>query len=297
MSYIIRHPNGIVENKMKCAYFWSGIFSNVSANGAVVHSLLHLLNLITEKKEREEEKKPISFFMPKSDGDIVIDDVVNVDPESTVIIGSVAQRFYSEAPNVYYLLLPQDDGIFEHGLRYYIWPELLPKWENRQARLFWRGSGSRRSGFLRRDVVLKLAENPNADVKFIDHWIYFEDQIPEHCIGENVKYFEFAKYKMVLIMDGNGISSAHSWCFGIGCVPFMITNNDFWFKSLLIPFGNYIPVKYDLTDLEEKIEWVLEHDIEAREIAERATEFAYRIFTPEFQREYLQNRLSSSIII
>ena len=69
----------------------------------------------------------------------------------------------------------------------------------------------------------------------------------------------------------------------------MITNNNFWFKPLLIPFGNYIPIKYDLSDLEEKIEWVLEHDFEAREIAERATTFAYHIFTPEFQRESMED--------
>jgi hypothetical protein len=287
MSYIIRHANGIVENRLKCECFWSGIFSTVYPNGELVNYVLHSLNRLDT---------PISFFMPQSDGDVSIEDIV-MDPDSNVIIGSVSQRFGSVDPKVHYLLLPQDDGIFEHGLRYYIWPELLPKWEERQAILFWRGSGSgyRKNGFLRKDVVFKLAENPHADVKFIDHWIYLEDQIPAHCIGEKVNYFDFAKYKMVLIMDGNGISSAHSWCFGIGCVPFMITNNDFWFKSMLVPFGNYIPIKYDLTDLEEKIEWVLEHDVEAREIAERATEFAYRIFTPEFQREYLETRIREII--
>ena len=100
---------------------------------------------------------------------------------------------------------------------------------------------------------------------------------------------------MVLIVDGNGISSAHSWCFGIGAVPLMITNNDFWFKSLLIPFDNYIPIKYDLSDLEEKIEWVLDHDEEAKQIAIRASNMAYTIFTPEFQKKYLENRIKEII--
>jgi hypothetical protein len=296
MSYIIRHPNGILENHMKCVCFWSGIFSTVFTNGPIVNYVLDVLNILD---------KHITYIMPQSDGDILIDNLKEyVDIHSTIVIGSVAQRFYSEEPkNLYYLLLPQDDGIFEHGLRYFIWPELLPKWEDRQTILFWRGSGSRRNGFLRRDVVSKLSDNPNADVKFIPHWIYKEDAIPETFIGENVNYLDFAKYKMVLIIDGNGISSAHSWCFGIGCVPFMITNNDFWFKPLLIPFGNYIPIKYDLSDLEEKIEWVLEHDLEAREIAERATTFAYHIFTPEFQQEYIRKKIeeinsnSSAVIL
>ena len=287
MSYIIRHSNGIMENHMKCVCFWYGIFSTVYPSGSLVNYILNFLNSFPEKK--------ITFLMPQSDGDIMENELDNIgeDLDSIVIIGSVAQRFYSDKIN--YLLLPQDDGIFEHGLRHFICPELLPKWEDREAKLFWRGSGSRRSGFLRKDVVLKLSENPNANVKFVDNWIYPEDNIPADCIGENVNYLDFAKYKMVLIIDGNGISSSHSWCFGIGCVPFMITNNDFWFKPLLIPFGNYIPIKYDLSDLEEKIEWVLEHDLEASEIAERATAFAHKIFTPEFQKNYLENSIQKII--
>lgn len=280
MSYIIRHANGIMENHLKCECFWGGIFSTVAPNRDLFHYILQLLH-----------EKKITFFMPQSDGDIVKEDLVDYHKDNIYIIGSVAQRFYSSESNIHYLLLPQSDDIFEHGLRYYIWPELLPKWEDRISKLFWRGSGSRSNGFLRKDVVLKLLENPNTDVKFISNWIHSEDKIPENAIGEKVHYFDFANYKMVLIIDGNGISSAHSWSFGIGSVPFMITNNDFWFKPLLIPFGNYIPIKYDLSDLEEKIEWVLEHDIEAKEIADRACEFAYKIFTPEFQKEYLQNRI------
>ena len=280
MSYIIRHANGIMENHLKCECFWAGIFSTVTPNRDLFHYLLQLLH-----------EKKITFFMPQSDGNIVKEDLVDYHKDNIYIIGSVAQRFYSSESNIHYILLPQSDDIFEHGLKYYIWPELLPKWEDRISKLFWRGSGSRSNGFLRKDVVLKLLENPNTDVKFISNWIHSEDKIPENAIGEKVHYFDFANYKMVLIIDGNGISSSHSWCFGIGSVPFMITNNDFWFKPLLIPFGNYIPIKYDLSDLEEKIEWVLEHDIEAKEIADRACDFAYKIFTPEFQKEYLQNRI------
>ena len=276
---MIRYSNGIIEDKMKCTCFWAGVFSTVYQNGTLFHSIVSIL-----------KDKNVTFIMPQSDGDIrekELEHIIEtISTDSILLIGSVAQRFYE--PKLHYLLLPQDDGIFEFGLRHYIWPEFLPKWENRIPKVFWRGSGSRRSGFLRRDVVLKLSENQHADVKFIPNWIYKEDDIPVNCIDNQVNYLEFAKYKMVLIIDGNGISSAHSWCFGIGCVPFMITNNDFWFKHLLIPFGNYIPIKYDLSDLEEKIEWVLEHDVEAREIAERSTTFAYHIFTPEFQKNYLE---------
>jgi len=285
-SYIIRYPNGVLQNNMKCNYFWIGIFSTVSTHGELLKYILQLLDEFNDEK--------ITYIMPQSDGDIHKEDITQfVNTDSKIIIGSVAQRFYDS--NINYILLPQDDELFYYGLNKYIYPFLLPKWENRIPKLFWRGSGSRRSGFLRKDVVLKLNGNSNADVKFIHHWIYESDNIPETCIGNKVDHLEFANYKMVLIVDGNGISSAHSWCFGIGAVPFMITNNDFWFKSLLIPFDNYIPIKYDLSDLEEKIEWVLEHDTESREIAGRASNMAYTIFTPEFQKKYLENRIREII--
>jgi hypothetical protein len=284
-SYWIKRPNTHAQNYLQCVCFWNGIFSCVMQDGYIIRYIEQLL-----------ENQNITFLMPQSDGDITSAEFVNIhiDPQEKLLVGSVAQRFYD--PSLNYVLIPQDDGIFQYGLRHYFWPELLPRWEDRIPMAFWRGSGSRRNGFLRKDAVLTLQENPAADVKLIDHWLYDTDDIPADCISEEVDYREFTKYKMVLIIDGNGISSAHTWCFGIGAVPIMITNNDFWFKSALIPFGNYIPVKYDLSDLEEKIEWVLENDLEAKQIAERAMEMAYRIFTPEYQRAYLQEQICGTNI-
>lgn len=310
-SYFIRYPDGTIRNELKCVCFWSGYFSTVLQNGALVQ---HLSTLF-ERIQSENPQQKFLFFMPQSDGDILLADYRYLLSETylsdlknsgvRIVIGTVAQRFSSGFRetdlNIDYLFLPQDDDIFQHGLRYHFILENLPKWSDRIPQIFWRGSGSRRallnvpddSGFKRREVVLSLIDNPAADVRFVQNWIYPDDQIPETCISGVISYWHFTNYKMVLIVDGNGISSAHTWCFGIGAVPFLVTNNTFWFSDLLTPFGNYIPVKYDLSDLEEKIEWVLEHDEEAREIAKRAAEFAYRVFTPEYQSEYLYQRFSN----
>ena len=297
-SYLIRYPDGRIQNELKCVCFWGGYFSTVLQNGYLVQYLSTLF-------ETEYSQKFL-FFMPQSDGDIRLADYfteTNIqewkESEVKIIVGTVAQRFAEgfREPGVEYLFLPQDDHIFQYGLRSHFLLENLPKWSDRIPQIFWRGSGSRRSGFKRKEVVSTLIDNPAADVRFVDNWIYPSDEIPEHWIGTNIVYWHFCNYKMVLIIDGNGISSAHTWCFGIGAVPLMITNNTFWFSDLLIPFDNYIPVKYDLSDLKEKIEWVLEHDLEAKAIAERASEFAYRIFTPEYQSEYLYNRFRSFLFV
>ena len=292
-SYFIRYPDGTIRNELKCTCFWGGYFSTVLQNGYIIQFLSKLF----ERIQIEYSQKKFLFFMPQSDGDILLTEYRYLLSETyladlrdagvKIVIGTVAQRFSSgfREADVDYIFLPQDDHIFQYGLRSHFILENLPKWSDRIPQIFWRGSGSRRvlpgqSSFKRRDVVSSLRENPAADVLFVNNWIYPDDQIPEEWISTPITYWHFCNYKMVLIVDGNGISSAHTWCFGIGAVPFLVTNNTFWFSDLLVPFENYIPVRYDLADLDEKIEWVLEHDVEAREIAERASEFAYRVFTP-----------------
>ena len=308
-SYLIRFPDGAICNELKCSCFWYGYFSTVLQNGFLVQYLSSLF----ERIQHEYPTQKFLFFMPQSDGDILLSEYRYLLSETylqelresgvKILIGTVAQRFSvgMQEKGVEYIFLPQDDHIFQHGLRSHFLLENLPKWSERIPQIFWRGSGSRRAlppeindyGFKRKEVVSKLIHHPAADVRFIPNWISVGDHIPEDWISPAVSYSHFCNYKMVLIVDGNGISSAHTWCFGIGAVPFLVTNNTFWFSNLLVPFQNYIPVKYDLSDLEEKIEWVLEHDVEARDIAHRASEFAYRIFKSEYQSEYLYSRFQT----
>ncbi len=44
------------------------------------------------------------------------------------------------------------------------------------------------------------------------------------------------------------------------------------FPDVLVPYETYVPVKWDLSDLEEKIEYYLEHDDERQKIIEKAAE-------------------------
>ena len=306
-SYFIRYVDGTIQNNLKCICFWAGGFSTVLKDGILIQ---FLTNLMTQIQHEFPDKKFV-FFMPQSDGDIRISEYPNIftdgflqemrDSDTILLIGTVAQRFQESGTQYHnikmeYVFLPQDDELFHEGIIKYFSPEHLPKWEDRICKAFWRGSGSRRfPDFLRKRVVMGLLESTSADVKFIDHWISPEDEIPVEGISDFINCYDFLNYQMVLIIDGKGISSAHTWCFGIGAVPMMITNSTFWFSNLLVPFGNYIPIRYDLTDLQEKINWVLEHPVESREIVERATEFAYLVFTQEYQSYYLLQRFRETL--
>jgi len=67
----------------------------------------------------------------------------------------------------------------------------------------------------------------------------------------------------------------------------MMSNAKCWFLEYLIPNVHYVPVKYDVSDLVEKIVWIQEHEDEARQIAQNAYEFAITTFSSDFQQNYL----------
>jgi hypothetical protein len=54
-----------------------------------------------------------------------------------------------------------------------------------------------------------------------------------------------------------------------------------YFYDELIPWKHYVPVKADLSDLQEKIQWAKEHDAMAHEIAENARAFVLTHLMPE----------------
>ncbi len=54
----------------------------------------------------------------------------------------------------------------------------------------------------------------------------------------------------------------------------------FWY-SLLVPWKHYIPVKSDLSDLVEKIQWAKDHDQDCQNMAIEARKFAEEHFMPE----------------
>ena len=288
--------------------FWTGALSNVDANGALVRFIACVF------AEYPKLSASVWFCMPRSDGDLTetliveaiapyggtADDVRN----GRVLVASVAQRApIFQRPDVEArcaILVPQDDGIFHDGLTASMRGThglTIPPWNQRRPLVFWRGSCSadyKNNELLRRDVVAKLVGHPACDVKLLKQWHEGKD-IPETYFGSYRPLQHFLNYKFLLVLDGNGISSSHSWVFGSGAVPILVSNCDFWFRPYLVPYENYVPVSYDLSDLVEKIDWLLAHDADAERIAQGALALSTTVFTPAFQQNYLRNKLIESV--
>jgi len=83
-----------------------------------------------------------------------------------------------------------------------------------------------------------------------------------------VPMIEQAKYKYIINIKGNSAAYRLPYLFYLKSVVIIVeTKYKLWFENLLVPFEHYIPVKEDLSDLIEKINWLKQNDNKAKEIA------------------------------
>jgi preprotein translocase SecE subunit len=66
-----------------------------------------------------------------------------------------------------------------------------------------------------------------------------------------------------------------------------------WYYDRIRPWEHFVPVKADMTDLVEKIDWARSHDAEARRIAENGQAFA-RSMTFEGETEWAVNAICAA---
>ena len=65
-----------------------------------------------------------------------------------------------------------------------------------------------------------------------------------------------------------------------------------WYEKYLQEWVHFIPVLYDLSDLEEKIKWAMEHDEECKKIGENGREFAFCHFSEKAVNSFVHKAIS-----
>ena len=254
------------------------------------------------------------FLIPSCDGNIHRDNTSKNKPHSidwdtqiqphmdyaksknkVFILGTLCQIDVEMDCN--YLYIPLDDDFFQYGVTQRFHKESLPLWETRSSDLCWRGVCSGNGGLesTRIRFVDKIYNyTANTNVRLCR--VYSDGlNIPDEYFAERLHYTDFFKHKIFFIVDGNCIASNHMYGFASGCVPFLVSNANCWFSDLIIPYTHYIPVNYDLSNLIEQIEWVKNHDQEAKQIAENAYKFAEIYFSSEYQKKYLKENIEKYV--
>lgn len=164
-------------------------------------------------------------------------------------------------------------------------------WSSKESKCYWRGSDYGVQYYIDinnnpRIIAAKLSlSNPSLVDARISHaraagchsWTsgfykakdYSSDPKPQDYI-QNFKY--------ILVIDG--ISNTWIGFFSVmlsGGVPLVVESRDGfrqWFYNELIPWINYVPIKYDLSNLIEVINFLKNNDSFAKSIADRARALA-----------------------
>ncbi|HEY5235443.1 MAG TPA: glycosyl transferase family 90, partial [Rhabdochlamydiaceae bacterium] len=135
-----------------------------------------------------------------------------------------------------------------------------------------------RGGFTKK-IRIRLceisAENPDQlDAKLVEDPARQENL--KHLIGNRFSFEDFLNYKYLPNVTGTMASSpALQWRLLSNSVTLQqVTDEIQWFYRALKPYVHYVPVKDDLSDLLEQIQWSKDHDDLCKQIADNATEFA-----------------------
>jgi hypothetical protein len=175
-----------------------------------------------------------------------------------------------------------------------------PCWRDKIPRLVWRGRPNDGQYDCdnwfqkpRGKVVHWSLQNPSGiiDAGFTGFYEWFAPNVDFFqglCNASFMTEVEQAAYKYQIDIDGTTATfTGLAWKLLSGSLVFKQTsNNIMWFHHLLEPWKHYVPVKTDLSDLYEMLDWAKKNDSEAEAIASAGREFALQYLSPESIRHY-----------
>jgi Glycosyl transferase family 90 len=89
--------------------------------------------------------------------------------------------------------------------------------------------------------------------------------------GDRVSIEDMLSYKAIIMLEGNDVSSGLKWALYSNSVVLTQTptKTSWAMEELLEPWVHYVPLADDLSDVEEKMQWIIDNDEEAQMIALR----------------------------
>ncbi|KAF8186581.1 glycosyl transferase family 90-domain-containing protein [Mycena galopus ATCC 62051] len=173
------------------------------------------------------------------------------------------------------------------------------RWEDKKDVLYWRGKsngghirGTNYLSFPRFRLMDLAAQKENVEKGLFDVRIteWHEWHCTDNCdpapiraayniTGDSVPREEAYGYKYLLDVDGNTFSGRYLGLLRSGGLVFKSTAFAEFFTPWLIPYEHFIPVRPDLADLPDKIEWAKRNDAEAHRIQETGRVFAEQVLT------------------
>jgi len=105
---------------------------------------------------------------------------------------------------------------------------------------------------------------------------------------------EQSNYKFLINVDGHVSAFRLSLELSMGSCVLLIESVEkwkMWFFDLLEPYVNYVPIKSDLSDLMDQINWCIKNDSKCKTIAQNALKFYQKFLTKKGVLDNLQKTL------
>ena len=104
--------------------------------------------------------------------------------------------------------------------------------------------------------------------------------------------YEQSKYKYLVYVDGHCAACRYGFMMRLGSVIIKVLPRQvadrMWYFPILKEYEDHVPVKLDLSDLEEKIQWCRDHDEECKKIGENAMKFYEKYVARSALLDYVQ---------
>lgn len=250
---------------------------------------------------------------------LTIDNISNISQESESLIEDfpafMSSKNVESTLEKNKLLLP-DPYILDNEK----WPSLINQineasktysWDKKIEKIFWRGATTGNMYNLenyhklyRLTLVMLSRSFPDLiDAKFVDYANFSNNQSGIHLYNILIRLFdnpgklaetEHLKHKYLISIDGN----TAAWLR----VPWILLSNSILLKpktaftqmfyDALEPYINYIPLKKDLSDIFEKLEWLKTNDDKAEIISNNATALSQKALMPNDFDNYIATTLN-----
>lgn len=161
-------------------------------------------------------------------------------------------------------------------------------WETKEAKVFWRGMSS--GGPYKKESYMKLPRIRIVELsRQFPHLINakltcledMDEYVKSKCLelnylGSTEPIINHLAYKYQILIDGHAASWSRAyWQLYCNCLMFkQHSSNIQWYYGQLHPYIHYIPLKSDISDLLEKLQWAQENDQEVQNIIKNANKFA-----------------------
>lgn len=123
-------------------------------------------------------------------------------------------------------------------------------------------------------LVYSSASSPLVDAKLALPVLEAKKDFPKvldnvELYGDRFSLQDMLAYKAIIMLEGNDVSSGLKWALYSNSVVMAPspTKTSWAMEEYLVPWRHYIPLADDLSNVEEMMQWVIDNDEKAQEIA------------------------------